>query len=73
MKIEKWSLPFFKKAGFQPASICTAARTDIECACRQICNYPGGLEPVNSEPPYLDMNMFVTSVTSANKLITGNA
>eukprot|EP00983_Pelagomonas_calceolata_P015462 490014-Pelagomonas_calceolata.AAC.1 len=30
MIIEKWALPFFKKASFQPASICTAARTDIE-------------------------------------------
>eukprot|EP00983_Pelagomonas_calceolata_P027870 874561-Pelagomonas_calceolata.AAC.1 len=55
MIIEEWALPFSKKAGFQPASICTAARTDIECACCQICNYPGGLEPINSGPPYLDM------------------
>eukprot|EP00983_Pelagomonas_calceolata_P005702 187670-Pelagomonas_calceolata.AAC.1 len=72
MRIEECALPFFKKAGFQPASICTAARTNIECACHQISN-PGSLEPVNSEPPYLDMNMFVTLVMSANKLITGNA
>eukprot|EP00983_Pelagomonas_calceolata_P045892 1139913-Pelagomonas_calceolata.AAC.3 len=55
MVIEKWALLLFKKYGFQPASICTAARTDIECACCQVCNYPGGLEPVNSEPPNLDM------------------
>eukprot|EP00983_Pelagomonas_calceolata_P065250 1148503-Pelagomonas_calceolata.AAC.1 len=52
--MEKWALPFFKKAGFVPASICTAARTDIECAYCQACNHPGGLEPINSEPPYLD-------------------
>eukprot|EP00983_Pelagomonas_calceolata_P016237 513839-Pelagomonas_calceolata.AAC.1 len=51
MVIEKWALPFFKKAGFQPASISTAARIDIECARCQICNYPRGLEPKNSEPP----------------------
>eukprot|EP00983_Pelagomonas_calceolata_P121380 1160794-Pelagomonas_calceolata.AAC.2 len=55
MIIEKWALPFFKKAGFQPATTSTAARTDIECACCQICNYHGGYEPINSEPPYLDM------------------
>eukprot|EP00983_Pelagomonas_calceolata_P022915 720496-Pelagomonas_calceolata.AAC.1 len=54
MIIEKWGLPFFKKAGFQPATTSTTARTDIECAC-QICNYHGSYEPINSEPPYLDM------------------
>eukprot|EP00983_Pelagomonas_calceolata_P134109 1162026-Pelagomonas_calceolata.AAC.1 len=57
MIIEKWALPVFKKACFHPASICTAARTDIECACCQICNYHyhDGCESVNSEPPYPDM------------------
>eukprot|EP00983_Pelagomonas_calceolata_P050679 1142085-Pelagomonas_calceolata.AAC.1 len=55
MLIEKWTLPFFKKAGLQPATASTAARTDIECPCCQICNCPGGYEPINSEPPYLDM------------------
>eukprot|EP00983_Pelagomonas_calceolata_P078426 1154249-Pelagomonas_calceolata.AAC.1 len=55
MILEKWVLPIFKKAGFQPASICTAARTDIECACCQICNYHHGYESVNSEPPCPDM------------------
>eukprot|EP00983_Pelagomonas_calceolata_P001138 39599-Pelagomonas_calceolata.AAC.1 len=55
MIIEKWALPFFKKAGLQPAITSTAARTDIECACCQICNYHGGYEFINSEPPYLDM------------------
>eukprot|EP00983_Pelagomonas_calceolata_P021379 669850-Pelagomonas_calceolata.AAC.1 len=69
MIIEKWALPFFKKVGFQQASICTAARTNIECACCQMCNYPGGLEPKNSEPPTL----IRTSVVSANALTTGNA
>eukprot|EP00983_Pelagomonas_calceolata_P015611 495930-Pelagomonas_calceolata.AAC.1 len=69
MIIEKWALPFCKKAGFQPASICTAARTDIECACCQICNCPGGLEPLNSETPTLAC----TFVMSANALTTGNA
>eukprot|EP00983_Pelagomonas_calceolata_P050354 1141943-Pelagomonas_calceolata.AAC.3 len=47
MMIEKGAPPFFKKAGFRPASIRTVLRTDIECACCQICNYPGGLEPIN--------------------------
>eukprot|EP00983_Pelagomonas_calceolata_P044406 1139285-Pelagomonas_calceolata.AAC.1 len=55
MIIEKWALPFFKKAVLQPATTSTAAHTDIECACCQICNYHGGYEPINSEPPYLDM------------------
>eukprot|EP00983_Pelagomonas_calceolata_P021579 676186-Pelagomonas_calceolata.AAC.2 len=40
MTIEKGALPFFKRAGFQLASTCTDARTDIACACCQICNYP---------------------------------
>eukprot|EP00983_Pelagomonas_calceolata_P029707 930903-Pelagomonas_calceolata.AAC.1 len=47
--------PAFLQAGLQPATISTAARTDIECACYQICNYHGGYEPINSEPPYHDM------------------
>eukprot|EP00983_Pelagomonas_calceolata_P004682 153203-Pelagomonas_calceolata.AAC.1 len=55
MIIEKWALPFFKKAGLQPATTTIAARTDIECACCQICNYPGAYEPIKSEPPYPDM------------------
>eukprot|EP00983_Pelagomonas_calceolata_P064537 1148171-Pelagomonas_calceolata.AAC.2 len=55
MILEKWTLPFFKNAGFSPASICTAAHTNIECACCHMCNYPGGLEPINLEPTYLDM------------------
>eukprot|EP00983_Pelagomonas_calceolata_P062684 1147388-Pelagomonas_calceolata.AAC.2 len=55
MMVGKWALTFFKKAGFQSASICTAARTNIECTCCQICNYSGGLEPINSDPPYLDI------------------
>eukprot|EP00983_Pelagomonas_calceolata_P081174 1155459-Pelagomonas_calceolata.AAC.1 len=55
MIIEMWALPIFNKAGFQPASICTTARTDIECACCQICNYRYGYESVNSEPLYFDM------------------
>eukprot|EP00983_Pelagomonas_calceolata_P079494 1154707-Pelagomonas_calceolata.AAC.1 len=32
MIIEKWTLPFSKKAGLQPATTSSAARTDIECA-----------------------------------------
>eukprot|EP00983_Pelagomonas_calceolata_P061918 1147031-Pelagomonas_calceolata.AAC.1 len=55
MTIENWNLPLFKKAGFQPASNCTAARTDIKCTCCQTCNYPRGLKPIDSEPPFLDM------------------
>eukprot|EP00983_Pelagomonas_calceolata_P018111 567506-Pelagomonas_calceolata.AAC.1 len=69
MLIEMWALPFFNKSGFQPASIRNAARTDIECACCQICNYHGGLEPINSSPPTLTC-MFVMS---ANVFFTGNA
>eukprot|EP00983_Pelagomonas_calceolata_P015397 487859-Pelagomonas_calceolata.AAC.1 len=57
MIIEKWALPFFEKAGLQPATTSIAARTDVECTCCQICNYPGGYEPANSEPPYLDMHI----------------
>eukprot|EP00983_Pelagomonas_calceolata_P055358 1144122-Pelagomonas_calceolata.AAC.2 len=45
----------FKNAGFTPASIESAARAGIECACCEVCNYPGGKEPLNFEPPYLDM------------------
>eukprot|EP00983_Pelagomonas_calceolata_P081198 1155471-Pelagomonas_calceolata.AAC.2 len=52
---EEWALPLFMKTGLQPAATSTAARPDIECACCRICNYPGGFEPINSEPPYLDM------------------
>eukprot|EP00983_Pelagomonas_calceolata_P012303 393582-Pelagomonas_calceolata.AAC.1 len=45
----------FKNAGFTPASIEPAAQAGIECARCEICNYPGGKEPLNSESPYLDM------------------
>eukprot|EP00983_Pelagomonas_calceolata_P078785 1154372-Pelagomonas_calceolata.AAC.2 len=55
MIIEKWALPFFKKSGLQPATPSTAARTDIDCACCQMCNYHGGYKPMNSEPLYLHM------------------
>eukprot|EP00983_Pelagomonas_calceolata_P058384 1145464-Pelagomonas_calceolata.AAC.1 len=44
-----------KNARFTPASIEPAARAEIECACCEICNFPGGKEPLKSEPPYLDM------------------
>eukprot|EP00983_Pelagomonas_calceolata_P134781 1162093-Pelagomonas_calceolata.AAC.3 len=56
MNIEKWALPLFTKAGLQPATTSIAAHTDIECACCQICNYPGGYESINSEPPELDVS-----------------
>eukprot|EP00983_Pelagomonas_calceolata_P007252 236227-Pelagomonas_calceolata.AAC.1 len=68
MIIEKWALPIFKRAGFHPASICTAARTDIECAYCQICKYHYGYESVNSKPPYPDMYAMC-----ANGPTTGNA
>eukprot|EP00983_Pelagomonas_calceolata_P055055 1143957-Pelagomonas_calceolata.AAC.1 len=42
MIIEKWALPLFIKAGFQPATNSRAACSDIQRACCQICNYPGG-------------------------------
>eukprot|EP00983_Pelagomonas_calceolata_P008381 274004-Pelagomonas_calceolata.AAC.1 len=35
--------------------MCNPKTKDIECACCQICNYHGGLEPINTEPPFLDM------------------
>eukprot|EP00983_Pelagomonas_calceolata_P066953 1149284-Pelagomonas_calceolata.AAC.1 len=57
MITEKWVLPLFMKAGLQPVTTSTSACTDIECACCQICNYPGGYVPSNSKPPYLDMCM----------------
>eukprot|EP00983_Pelagomonas_calceolata_P130050 1161656-Pelagomonas_calceolata.AAC.10 len=52
--------------GIQLATTSTAARTNTECAGCQICNYPAGYEPVNSEPPYLDMY-----ILAANKYTTG--
>ena len=55
MIIEKWALQYFLKAGLIPANTTPVARTSIKCACCQICNYPGGYEPINSEPPYEDM------------------
>eukprot|EP00983_Pelagomonas_calceolata_P050808 1142145-Pelagomonas_calceolata.AAC.2 len=55
MTIEKWALPIFKNAGFTPASIEPAARAEIEYACCEVCDYPGGKESLNSEPPYLYM------------------
>eukprot|EP00983_Pelagomonas_calceolata_P009062 294611-Pelagomonas_calceolata.AAC.1 len=58
MIIEEWVLPFFEKAGFQPASTCTSVCTHMECASCQICNYPRGPEPMNSEPPYLNMYVY---------------
>eukprot|EP00983_Pelagomonas_calceolata_P072110 1151553-Pelagomonas_calceolata.AAC.2 len=67
MIIEKWALPFFKKAGLQPATTSTAARTDIECACCQVCNCHGGYEPKTSEPHTLTC----LSVMSANVRTTG--
>eukprot|EP00983_Pelagomonas_calceolata_P018038 566064-Pelagomonas_calceolata.AAC.2 len=55
MIIEKWALSLFMKAGLQPATTSAAACTDIEYACCQICNYPGGFEPIKSLPLYLDV------------------
>eukprot|EP00983_Pelagomonas_calceolata_P012775 408589-Pelagomonas_calceolata.AAC.1 len=45
----------FKRAGFTPASNKPAALAEIEDACCEICNYNGGKESLNSEPPYPDM------------------
>eukprot|EP00983_Pelagomonas_calceolata_P013296 424314-Pelagomonas_calceolata.AAC.1 len=45
----------FKNAGFTPASMESATRAGIVCACCEICNCPGGKEPLDSQPPYLDM------------------
>eukprot|EP00983_Pelagomonas_calceolata_P035327 1104793-Pelagomonas_calceolata.AAC.3 len=38
--------------GFTPASIEPATRAGIECACCEICNYPGSKQPLNSEPDF---------------------
>eukprot|EP00983_Pelagomonas_calceolata_P043413 1138883-Pelagomonas_calceolata.AAC.3 len=57
MTIEKCALTMFKHAGFTPASIDSAAQAGIECACCEICNYPGGKESLYSEPPYLEIYM----------------
>eukprot|EP00983_Pelagomonas_calceolata_P052294 1142787-Pelagomonas_calceolata.AAC.1 len=53
--IEKWALPLFKIAGLQPPTTSTAACINVKCACCQLLDYPGGYEPIKSEPPYLDM------------------
>ena len=45
----------FKRAEFTPVNTRPAARAEIECACCETCNYDGGKEPINSEPPYPDM------------------
>eukprot|EP00983_Pelagomonas_calceolata_P081420 1155566-Pelagomonas_calceolata.AAC.6 len=55
MTIGNRVLPIFRNAGFTSANIETATRAEIEFACCDICKYPGGEEPLNSEPPYLDM------------------
>eukprot|EP00983_Pelagomonas_calceolata_P007480 243806-Pelagomonas_calceolata.AAC.1 len=55
MIVKKWALSLFIKTGFQPATTLLAAHTDIEYACCQICKYPGGYKPINSEPLFLDM------------------
>eukprot|EP00983_Pelagomonas_calceolata_P074887 1152752-Pelagomonas_calceolata.AAC.1 len=44
LTIEIWALPMFRTTGFTPVSIEPAARAGIECACCEICNYPGGKE-----------------------------
>eukprot|EP00983_Pelagomonas_calceolata_P077792 1154016-Pelagomonas_calceolata.AAC.2 len=54
MITEKWALPLLMKAGLTSLTTSVAARTGIECAYCQMCNYPDGYEPINSEPPYLD-------------------
>jgi len=53
--IEKWALPFFTKSGFEADTKLPVARTDIECACCQICNYHYGYESADTEPLFHDM------------------
>eukprot|EP00983_Pelagomonas_calceolata_P033741 1057380-Pelagomonas_calceolata.AAC.1 len=55
---EKWALLMLRNTGFMPASIEPATRAEIECARCEICNYPGGKEPLKSEPPHLDMYIY---------------
>jgi len=50
----------FKRAQFTPVNTKTAARAEIECACCEICNYNGGKESINSEPP--DPDMYICDV-----------
>eukprot|EP00983_Pelagomonas_calceolata_P088993 1157264-Pelagomonas_calceolata.AAC.6 len=54
MTIKKAGPVFFRNAAFTPTNIELAACAGIECAC-EIYNYPDGTEPLNSEPPNLDM------------------
>jgi len=55
MIIEKWALPIFRKAGFTSINTHPAARTDIECACCEVCYFHLGIQPEKSEPPFDDM------------------
>eukprot|EP00983_Pelagomonas_calceolata_P057871 1145251-Pelagomonas_calceolata.AAC.8 len=76
MIIEKWALPLFMKAGLQPASTSTAARTGVKCACCKICKKEkklatttGGHELTNFESPYL--GMYICDI--CQRTYTGNA
>jgi hypothetical protein len=55
MNIERWALPLFKSVGLVPKSSKTIARSQIKCACCEICSYHLGLEPPDLSPPFKDM------------------
>jgi len=55
MIIERWALSAFKKAGFDPKEVQSAARVDINDACCQICNSLWGFEPTGIEGNIINM------------------
>eukprot|EP00983_Pelagomonas_calceolata_P008848 287604-Pelagomonas_calceolata.AAC.2 len=68
MIIENRALPLFMKNGLQHAATSIATHTDTECNCCQLCNYPGGPEPV------LNLcTLICIFVTSANGHTSENA
>jgi len=38
MTVEKWAIPIFTAAGFKKASMTATKRSDIHCACYEICS-----------------------------------
>ena len=67
MIIEKWALPLFKQANLVPDNVSPAARTDVECACCQVCNYYQSYENGTLEHPLPDVYvMYATGSTIGN-------
>jgi len=53
MTIEKWAIPIFAAAGLKKASATATKRSDIHCACCEICSDWKGKEP--QAEPFEDM------------------